>query len=86
MQITKMFFSQWNEDALRRVRKMECFEKNEEIGDLETSPRSALIRSQREGQVYLDSLGTMTKLEWKLRNFNVKVKFSTTRRGTVLWF
>ena len=51
--------------------------------DLKISPRSALIRSQRAGQAYMDSLDIETKCEWKLRNYSVKLKFSTARRGVV---
>ena len=47
------------------------------------SPRSALIRSQGTGQVCMASLDIETKWEWKLRNYSVKLKFSTTRRGMV---
>ena len=53
------------------------------LDDLETSMLSALIRSQRAGQVYLDNLDIETKWEWKLRNHSVKLKFSATRRVIV---
>ena len=53
--------------------------------DLEMHPRSALTRSQRTGQMSLDSLDMMTKWEWKLRNYSVNLKFSTARRGTMWW-
>ena len=42
------------------------------------SPRSTLIHSQRVGQVFLDNLDIMTKLEWDVINYSVKLKFSAT--------
>ena len=50
------------------------------LEDLGTSPRSSLIRYQREGQVCLDSLDTMTKWECELRNYSVMLKFSVARQ------
>ena len=46
--------------------------------DLGIFPRSALICSQRAGKVFVNSSDGKTKWEWKLRNFSVKLKFSTT--------
>ena len=33
----------------------------------------------------MDSSDVMTKWKWKLRNYSVKLKFSTARRGTAWW-
>ena len=51
--------------------------------NLKISPRSALIHSQREWQLCMDSLDIETKWEWKIRNYSVKLNFSTTCRGMV---
>ena len=45
------------------------------------SPQSSLVRSQRTGKVCVNSADRKTNWGWKLRNYSVKLKFITTRRG-----
>ena len=58
-----------------------CQNMRSEGLDLGTSPRSALIRSQRTGQVCVDSSDRMTKWEWKLRNYSVKLNLAPPGGG-----
>ena len=53
--------------------------------DLGTSPRSALLLSQREGQVFEGNTDRKKKWEWKIRNYSAKLKFSTGRMWIVWW-